>query len=71
MKRDPLRKINDKIRADSTKKARKRDLEEGIEIGKQESAEKIKAQDTLIKKQNSDLQQIKRLTAELALEAEH
>ena len=66
--RDPLRKVNDKTRADHTEKARKRGLEEGIEIGKRGSAEKIKAQDTLIKEQNS---QIKRLIAELALESGH
>ena len=39
---------------------------QGIQIGKRESAEKIKEQETLIKERNS---QVKRLTAELALEA--
>ena len=48
----PLRKVNDKARADRTEKARKRGLEEGIEIDKRVSAEKIKARVTLIKEQN-------------------
>ena len=42
VKRNPLLKVNDKTRADpvpdSTEKARKIGLEEGIEIGKRESA---------------------------------
>ena len=68
VKRNPLFKVYDKTRADRTGQARKRGLEEGIEIAKQESAEKSKEWDTLIKEQNS---QIKRLTEELALEAAH
>ena len=58
---DPLQKVNYKTRADRTEKARKRGIEEGIEkfeIGKRESAEKIKVQDTLIK----EVAVIKRLT---------
>ena len=58
--RDPLQKVNDKTRADHTEKARKRGLEEGIEIGKWESAEKINAQDTLIKEQNSQIKRLNR-----------
>ena len=68
VKRDPLLKVNDKTRADRTEKARKSDLEEGIETGKRESAENIKEQDALIKEQNL---QVKRLTAEFALGAAH
>ena len=68
VKRDPLIRVNNKTRADRTAKARKKGLEEGIEIGKQESAGKIKERDTLIKTQNSH---IKQLTAELVLEAAH
>ena len=49
VKRDPLIRVNNKTRADRTAKARKKGLEEGIEIGKQESAGKIKERDTLIK----------------------
>ena len=47
--RDPLLKVNVKTWADRIEKARKRGLGEGIEIGRRESAEKIKEQDTLIK----------------------
>ena len=65
VKRDPLLKVTDKTRSGSTEKAGKSSLEEGIEIGKRESAEQIKEQDTLIKKQ------IKQLIAEFALEAAH
>ena len=47
--RDPLLKVNVKTWADRIEKARKRGLGEGFEIGRRESAEKIKEQDTLIK----------------------
>ena len=45
-------------------------LEEEIEIGKQESAEKIKEQNTLIKEQNPQIKKIQ-VTGELMLEAAH
>ena len=71
VKRDPLLKVSDKAPADHPEKARKTGLEEGIEIGKRKIAGNQQAKsrrDTLIKEQNS---QIKRLSAELALEAAH
>ena len=61
-------KIKDRSQKARQEAAIKQGLEEGIEIGKQESAGKIKERDTLIKTQNSH---IKQLTAELVLEAAH
>ena len=66
--RNGLSKVNDRSRAERRECVRKRALEEGIEIGKKESADKIKQQDTRIKEQTS---QIKKLTEQLAQEAAH
>ena len=47
--RDPIKKFKDNSRAERTVKARAKSVEEGIEIGKRESAEKIEDQNTQIK----------------------
>ena len=62
-------------RAERTVRARVKGVEEGIEIGKRESAEKIEDQNTLIKERDIKIKkqekQINRLTDQLALEAAH
>ena len=49
--KDPLRNINNRSRNKRTEGARNKALEEGIEIGKQESADKIEEQNQQIKEQ--------------------
>ena len=59
--KDPLRKIKNRSRNKRTEGTRLKALAEGIEIGKQESADKIEEQK----------EQINRLSEQLALEAAH
>ena len=66
--KDPLRNINNRSRNKRTEGARNKALAEGIEIGKQESADKIEEQDQQIKEQK---ERINRLSKQLALEAAH
>ena len=66
--KDPLRNINNRSLNKRTEGARNKALEEGIEIGKQESADKMEEQDQQIRKQK---ERIKRLSKQLALEAAH
>ena len=64
----PLKNISNRLQNKSTEGARNKALEEGIEIGKQESADEIEEQDQQIKEQK---ERIKRLSEQLALEAAH
>ena len=69
---NPIKKVKANPRAERTMRARAKGVEEGIEIGKRESAEKIEDRNTLIKKRDKNIKkqekQIKRLTDQLALE---
>ena len=73
--RDPISKVKDNSRAERTVRARSKEVEEGIQIGKRELAEKIEDQNTLIKERDIKIKkqekQINRLTDQLALEAAH
>ena len=68
--KDPLRNIKTRSRNKRTEGASLKALAEGIEIGKQESADsdKIEDQDQQIKEQK---ERINRLSEQLALEAAH
>ena len=66
--KDTLRNIKNRSRNKRTEGARLKALAEGIEIGKQESADKIEEQDQEIKEQK---ERINRLSEQLALEAAH
>ena len=66
--KDPLWNINNRLQNKHTKGSRIKALGGGIEIGKQESADKIEEQDQQIKEQK---EQINRLSEQLALEAAH
>ena len=66
--KDTLRNIKNRSRNKRTEGARLKALAEGIEIGKQESADKIEEQDQQIKEQK---ERINRLSEQLALEAAH
>ena len=71
--RDPIKKVKYNARAERTVKARAKGAEEGIAIGKRESAKKIEDQNTQIKERSErdqtiikEEKQIKRLTDQLA-----
>ena len=53
--RDPINKVKETSRAERTVRARVKGVEEGIQIGKRKSAEKIEEQKTLIKERDEKI----------------